>query len=207
MEQSESEFLFIWNLLWILILILVSSVCIHLPSFKVQMDDIWRGRYCSVSNRFGPYISWNSKGESLKVILMLSYHYVSLTSALDLCFTLTLFIYLFNKIVSSAWPSTLLYRSILWLILICPVSIYTCFALISIHIFLICISPLLCFLKCRNLALACTSSTDLNGLSLIMRALHILIFQFLYMILLVCHWLFYSLQVWPGLVWSVEFII
>lgn len=117
------------------------------------------------------------------------------------------FIYLFNKIVSSAWPSTLLYRSILWLILICPVCIYTCFALISIHIFLICISPLLCFLKCRNLALACTSSTDLNGLSLIMRALHILIFQFLYMILLVCHWLFYSLQVWPGLVWSVEFII
>lgn len=117
------------------------------------------------------------------------------------------FIYLFNKIVSSAWPSTLLHRSILWLILICPVSIYTCFALISIHILLICISPFLCFLKCRNLALGCTSSTDLNGLSLIMRALHILIFQFLYMTLLVCHWLFNSLRVWPGLGWSVEFII
>lgn len=42
-----------------------SIFCDKSSLFKVQMDDIWRSRYCSDSIRFWPCKSWYTKGEWL----------------------------------------------------------------------------------------------------------------------------------------------
>lgn len=46
------------------ILISIHLIVSIIPTlFKVQMDDIWRNRYCPVGNRFWFDLLWTHKGE------------------------------------------------------------------------------------------------------------------------------------------------